>query len=329
MIRLTLKQLLWLILALSLLALLFIPKKSFAVDSSSSSAFAKFHVIFPIKDLGSCHSLTECKNYCEDLSHAQECINFAKKKGFFKAPASPPSEASLVEAAKKELGCDSKEACQQFCGLQENWVKCGQFAKKHKVEQKPDKPDMSELLSKAKQLLGCNSQDTCKTFCSKKENQPKCDQLAKLIKKSSDTLNKLKAPLASKVASSSADFKGPGGCNSVEDCTNYCLSHLDECKKFAEEFKSKSKIAVPAFQNASQKAEFCRTNPEKCASFKPATPSAELIQKITACVQTPGCFWKEGSCSCKSQSSSTPSVQGAHTGPNLLQRIVTAIFGKW
>jgi hypothetical protein len=338
MISFILRPKIWL--GVAALLLIFVAKGVFAMESSAS-AIKKYNLIFPVAELGNCGSLTECKNFCEDLSNISACINFAKQKGFYKAPPSPPSEATLLEVAKQELGCDSKEACQQFCGLQENWLKCGEFAKKHKLGKPPEKSEASSsaVLEKAKQFLGCGSLDQCKSFCSKVENRTKCDEFAKVM----STLKRAIPSLPLKPG------EGRGGeninidtklCGSLEACKEYyCSRNPELCRQIEQKIQSTIIQKYLATQSAEVKKLYCQKFPQNCGGLKidptNASYSAEYYQKATACIKTSGCTWlgNNGGCSCKDSQATTqpgtlttPSVQGISKEPNFFQRLLQALL---
>ena len=162
-----------------------------SAKEGSDSAVEKYKISFPITELGNCNSLSECKAFCADLANQQACINFAKKKGFYKQEVSADtgktnssvdvSKETLLKDAKGELGCDSEESCRAFCGQQANWEKCGEFARKHKLSSSKTDPTNKEILYQAKELLGCSNYDQCKNFCQKPENSQRCNEFAKLV----------------------------------------------------------------------------------------------------------------------------------------------------
>lgn len=158
---------------------------------SSSSAVAKYGIIFPVVELGSCKSLNECKTFCNNLANKDACIAFAKKKGFYSpsvarttSPAHKPNpsiDTTIIEAAKKELGCDSADACRTFCGDQQNWIKCGEFAKRHSLGNPPPKgqdkisgDEMRDKCHNLAQKMGSASAEEIKSFYLKNcvQNKP-------------------------------------------------------------------------------------------------------------------------------------------------------------
>ena len=319
MISLIFKFRIWFVL-LAFLMMIFVVKGVFAMDSSSSagSVTQKYHLIFPIADLGNCNSLTECKNYCEDVSHMSDCINFAKNHGFYKAPPSPPSESSILEAAKSELGCDSKEACQQFCGLQENWIKCGEFAKKHSLGKPQPKPEASSsaVLEKAKAILGCLSYDQCKSFCSVEQNRIKCQYFGRIIASLKSTVSNI-TPKPSVLPNITTQG---GSCNSFDSCVKfYCSRYPDQCQQITEKLKSRFSQNT-ATQSASP-------------STSTSTFNEDYYQKYMACTKTPSCTWQGNNGGCVCNGSPTPSVnpessvQGVSISPNFFQILAHLFFG--
>lgn len=192
-------------------ALFFFNGQVFAQTTQEDSA-KKFNVTFPVVELGNCTDFSSCKTYCQDPTHATECINFAKKKGFHKE-VKKEQKNSIAENAKTELGCDSESSCRSICEKEENIDKCSSFAKKHNLGGgRVDDVKRKDIIEKAKQILGCDSPDSCKSFCEKEENRDKCSQLAK------------------ETGLRGGERRvGPGGCTSEESCRNFCEKNPKEC----------------------------------------------------------------------------------------------------
>ena len=71
-----------------------------------------FDIQFPISELGNCGSLEECKVYCDEFSHANECNVFAVKYGL-----SSEKSAEKVKNISKTGpgGCTSESECKAYC----------------------------------------------------------------------------------------------------------------------------------------------------------------------------------------------------------------------
>lgn len=175
---------------------------------------AKKHgITFPIGELGGCVDYSSCRTYCEDPVNQSQCIDFAKRKGFYKEEGIQ-DKSRFVESAKRELGCDSESSCREFCGNQANWEKCGEFAKRHRISGgHTEDPKKVEVLAKAKVELGCTSYEACMSFCHEEANRQKCSDFA------------------NKVGLRGGEHRvGPGGCNLEESCRAYCERNPQDCR---------------------------------------------------------------------------------------------------
>src|SRR3989344_1100211 len=151
---------------------------------------------FPIKELGECKDLGSCTKYCEDPINQNSCVTFAKEHGFYKDDKTTYSTDELIETAKEELGCDSKDACLTFCANPDNHEACDTWAKRNEIPGGyTDQPDKPEYIEKAKEALGCDSGESCSTFCDNTGN-----------------------------------FAGPGGCSDETSCRSYCDQNPENCR---------------------------------------------------------------------------------------------------
>lgn len=73
---------------------------------------------------GACKSKEECKNYCADGAHFNECINFAEKAGL---ATKEDVEMAKKTGGKGPGGCKSKEECNAYCEDQAHIDECVQF----------------------------------------------------------------------------------------------------------------------------------------------------------------------------------------------------------
>lgn len=249
----------------------------------SELAAKKYGITFPIPELGNCGSFNECRNFCEDAQNKDVCINFAKKKGFYKEHKTDEKNA-ILNAAKHELGCDSEDSCKQFCGEQQNWEKCGEFAKKHKLSGgQVEDSSKKDILEKAQNFLGCDSYQSCKNFCQQEANRKRCDEFAKLVG--------LKGGV---------EHKGPQPSPAYENAS--------EKARFCREFPQKCQNATSS--GVITPEQYCKEHPERCP--KPYSPSPSAS---TTC-QPPsgGCgaynYWDSSRCSCRSYQDYCQSKQG-------------------
>ncbi len=106
------------LIVLALVVLAFVKTTSVVNAQTAPAGFQKYGITFPISDLGNCTDVASCRSFCDDPVNRLTCINFAKSKGFYQDRSQ--NQQSVLENAKKELGCDSIDSCKTFCQKYEN-----------------------------------------------------------------------------------------------------------------------------------------------------------------------------------------------------------------
>ena len=78
---------------------------------------------------GGCKGKEECESYCDDISHMEECVDFAEKAGFMSAEdAARARKMAEMGISGGPGGCKGEEECQAFCQDQANMETCINFA---------------------------------------------------------------------------------------------------------------------------------------------------------------------------------------------------------
>lgn len=225
--------------------------KPISAQEDPNQAAKKYGISFPIAELGSCISFQECKNFCDDPANKDQCVSFAKKKGFYKEPPREGRDQKLISAASKELGCSSEETCRAVCEKEENIDKCSSFAEKHGLGGgQRGNPGDRRILQKAKDILGCNSEASCKAVCENPANQQKCSDFA-----------------AQTGLGGGVRRVGPGGCTSEETCQAFCQNNPDECRKFGggPPGSADANRRGPGGCNSEESCRaYCEKNPNEC-----------------------------------------------------------------
>jgi len=266
---------------------------------------------FPIAQLGNCASADACFAYCNQPQNQVACLNFAKSKGLVKENPQDPKIQEAIEAAKTELGCDSKDACMTLCSQPANFDKCRTFGEKYNLtENKPpeNRPLKQEVIDAAKTELGCDGQDTCAAFCQKAENREKCSSFAQKYNlgpppsKPTSGQSVMSSPISGvpNQPMPSGFKKGPGDCGSEEECRKYCEKHPNECPGFNQKPPLTpgvlNKNITPAVkqQPTNEKGQFlgpsgckteaeckayCEKHPKECPGFPQAqvTPQTPMM----------------------------------------------------
>lgn len=209
----------------------------------------KYGVTFPVTELGNCASVSECRTYCEDQTHKDACVTFAKKKGFYQETEIDPKRETLMQAAKTELGCSSEQSCKEMCRLETNFEKCRAFAEKNGLESGPKNPGDKKIMEKAKEILGCDSPESCKAICEQEANREKCSEFAKQTG-----------------LEGGKKRVGPGGCNSEDSCKEYCEKNPEECKKFGggPSSEDKNRKGPGGCDSEESCKKYCDEHPDEC-----------------------------------------------------------------
>lgn len=251
-----------------------------------------YGVTFPIAELGGCKNYYECRSFCEDPVNAPACLDYGKKKGFYK-DGQENIDKEKIEKAKKELGCDSKESCNTFCQIPTNFEKCDSFAKKEGLSGgHVEDPKKEAVMKKAKDVLGCDSYTTCASFCSDEANRTKCTQFAK------ETGLK-----------GGEQRVGPGGCTSEATCRTFCSdpNNFQVCRGFAQSVKQE--FTGPGGCNSEESCQsYCERNPRECGP-PPGGNGGPVVVPLRydpqeMCNRTPACSWKDNTCVCGDYNSS-------------------------
>ena len=175
---------------------LFIPLFVFAGLGFAWAAENPFNISFPVEELGGCGSMEECRTYCDEPEHIEACISFAEKKGLVK-----------------------KEEAQQVRIVRQS-IKAGEGP-----------------------VTGCRNEVECRKACDNPENRARCFDWAQkkgLVKEESlerrEETHEFTPEKKEKARRIIAEKGGPGGCASMEACSQYCEKeeNFSACMAFAK-----------------------------------------------------------------------------------------------
>lgn len=212
----------------------FAKSKGFYKETQSTTNEAQ--ILSAAKSELGCSSKEECMQLCQKQENVDKCSNFAKRHNLGGGETADPGQAEILAKAKQILGCDSKEACMQFCAKSENQQKCSEFAKQ-------------VGLRGGNQMSGpggCHSGETCRAYCSDPNHFNDCQQFAK--------------EHSSGDHQGGSHFHGPGGCDSEASCRSYCQQHQSECQHFGQSPTSSSSNA-PTHSSYPDPKEYCARTP--------------------------------------------------------------------
>lgn len=301
------------------------------------------NITFPIAQLGNCSSVADCKTYCDDPTHLDSCIAFAKEKGFYKETSLDSQKEAILEDAKTTLGCDSLDSCKIFCQNSANASACSDFAKKHSLKGGNSQID-NVTLDKAKTELGCDNAASCMALCDQEENKAKCASFAKEnglrgghetngpggCTSESSCKTFCSNPNNFQVCSSfvkdhegsesgKRTFTGPGGCTSEDSCRAYCQKNPTICHLPSTEKETGDRPDVlsgtPVPTNMSRD-DFCHLHPDACptpSDTRQITPNITESQSLDCQTKGPGCFFNGANCVCPSPTPNGTSGSGSNT----------------
>ncbi|MBI2113398.1 MAG: hypothetical protein HYT50_02370 [Candidatus Wildermuthbacteria bacterium] len=176
---------------------------------------------------GACASEQECKNYCEDVEHAQECVAFAEQHNLI----SPEDAMRIKKAgfAGGPGGCKGPEQCRAYCEEPSHQNECIDFAEKNGFMSVEDASRARKFAGKTGPG-GCKGEE-CRTVCGKPENARMCIEHAE-----KEGLLPPEELQRAKKFLEVAEQGGPGGCKGPEECQAYCSqeSNQEECFSFGK-----------------------------------------------------------------------------------------------
>lgn len=188
---------------------------------------------------GGCTNPDSCNQYCQSISHLNECLKFAKENGVSDDNVAEGGQvaAYLATGGKTPGGCDTKDACETYCKDFNHASECMAFAKNagmlKRIANDQGMPEgqfekLLQLTQDGQAPGGCKSKDQCENYCKDSAHLNEClDFGVKAGFVSQEQADKVKA----------IGGKGPGGCSSEEACKVYCNepANAAECFKFGEE----------------------------------------------------------------------------------------------
>ncbi len=215
-------------------------------------SFAQQNFDFPVPELDSCSSHEECRDYCDNPSHIEECLDFAVRIGKINQ-----EKANRIKEMNKEGfvgpgGCTNQEECKDFCDQEENMETCLQYDVDNGFMTQEKANQIMEGLGGRKDIVGpggCTSPEECKNYCNNQENLQECldfsvaegrmdqDQADEILQKIEER-EILREERGDKEVDQEFSFEeGPGGCSSEEECNEYCnkFENLEECLDFEVE----------------------------------------------------------------------------------------------
>jgi len=188
------------------------------------------------KGPGGCKGKDSCEQYCNDISHIDECISYAEKNNIM----SPQEleEAKKVQSAiakgVKPPACGNKKECDVYCEDPNHMEECITFGVAAGFIQGKELEDSQKMLAAIKKGVKpppCRGKDACDEYCSSPDNMEVCMNFAM----EAGFMNEQEKADSQKILEALRKGVKPPSCKGREECDVYCgqEEHFEECTNFA------------------------------------------------------------------------------------------------
>ena len=183
---------------------------------------------------GACRTPRECENYCEDITHIEECLTFAEENdlGDIELGEARKIRDHLRSGGELPGGCASKRACETYCEDFEHIEECINFARQAGLDspggEELPSPQMIELIKRGETPGGCRGREQCEKYCGDSAHIEECITFGE----KAGFISAEEAEMARRTGG-----RGPGDCNSRESCDAYCNTpeNQEQCFQFAKD----------------------------------------------------------------------------------------------
>ena len=128
---------------------------------------------------GGCTTKDTCEEYCNDISHIDECISFAEENGLI--PPEELEQAKKVQAAIRRgvtpPPCGNKKACDTYCEEPAHMEECITFGIEAGFIQGKELEDVQKMLAAVKRGVKpppCKGKEACDAYCGDPDHMEEC-----------------------------------------------------------------------------------------------------------------------------------------------------------
>lgn len=143
-------------------------------DSQKMLAAIKRGVIPP-----PCKGKEACDEYCNTPDNMEVCMNFAMEAGFMNEEEKADAQKMLqaIKSGVKPPNCRGKEECDSYCGEEQHFEECINFAQAAGFMSAEDA--VMARKTGGKGPGDCKGKEECEAFCNNPDNQETCFNFAK------------------------------------------------------------------------------------------------------------------------------------------------------
>jgi len=194
---------------------------------------------YPVPELGNCGNKAACKEYCDNPSHAKECLDFAKEHKMMTEEEIRKAESmiQIIAEGGGPGGCQSKTACQAYCENIDHLEECIAFTEEHNFISEKELDKIKAMVRAHKKGVtppgNCQTKTECEAYCEEVNHIEECLEYADEVgftppgdvKKAREMVRLMKLG------------KTPGRCQSKAECEAYCEDekNMEECLDFSVE----------------------------------------------------------------------------------------------
>ncbi|OGZ97788.1 MAG: hypothetical protein A3B34_01690 [Candidatus Sungbacteria bacterium RIFCSPLOWO2_01_FULL_54_21] len=197
---------------------------------------------------GGCRGV-QCRTYCEDAAHREECFSFAREKGLISKEEEQHFEAGskigeVVRTSGGPGGCKSDDECRAYCTDPSHVEECVAFGATHGGVPLAQAREMLKQFSERRfEVRGGSGEfgsDGFEDFQKFERDAGRRFEEFRALEEQFRGKNFLggqegsvhregSQPFGGSGEGGGTSFAGPGGCASPAECIKYCTDHRDEC----------------------------------------------------------------------------------------------------
>lgn len=154
--------------------------EKYSLMSKSEVQTAKKFISAGKKGPGGCTSKDSCENYCNDVSHLDECLTFAEKNDFMERGELEEArkvQTALKKGAKLPGGCKNKNSCDSYCNDSSHIEECVTFAEAAGFMAPDELQEAKKVMAAMKNGAKpppCRGKRECDNYCSDPANLESC-----------------------------------------------------------------------------------------------------------------------------------------------------------
>ncbi len=192
---------------------------------------------YPIPELGNCGSQAECKAYCDEPAHQEECLEFAEENEIMSGEEVERARtmSQVIVQGNGPGGCQTETECKVYCESNAHMVECVTFAEKYNLLEREELQKMKEMVEAVQRGVqfpgNCETKEECEAYCDGIAHIDECLNFAEEAGFSPPGgIEK-----ARQIAALMKLGETPGGCQVKAECDAYCENeaHMEECIEFA------------------------------------------------------------------------------------------------